>query len=261
MSFILDALKKADRERNLAKVPTLTTVHVPVYITGRRIAIWLVAGALLCGGLVVWFLRPSPTSVPVADVSPSTSVGVSPERSRADADSEPLPRQPAPASVPRLETSPASPAAAPRRQASPQPERRTESSRSANQSLAGPPAKDATEPAEHRALEPRPIVSAPPPPTPRTEPAPSTAARPAPPDTAAAPPTAAPPRRPTLHEASAKMTLDVFVYTDVEADRMAVINGRRYVIGQFVDGLYRVDGITPEGVVLTFEGERVVLQP
>jgi hypothetical protein len=57
------------------------------------------------------------------------------------------------------------------------------------------------------------------------------------------------------------MTLDVFVYTDVEAERMAVINGRRYVTGQLVDGLYRIDGITPEGVVLTFEGEQFVLRP
>jgi hypothetical protein len=57
------------------------------------------------------------------------------------------------------------------------------------------------------------------------------------------------------------MTLDVFVYTDVEADRMAVINGRRYVKGQLVDGLYLLEGITPEGVVLSYRGERAVLQP
>ncbi len=42
MSYILDALKKADRERNLAKVPTLTTVHVPVLTTGRRVGVWAV---------------------------------------------------------------------------------------------------------------------------------------------------------------------------------------------------------------------------
>jgi hypothetical protein len=57
------------------------------------------------------------------------------------------------------------------------------------------------------------------------------------------------------------MTLDVFVYTDVEADRMAVINGRRYVKGQFVDGLYLVESINPDGVMLKYRDERAVLRP
>jgi len=57
------------------------------------------------------------------------------------------------------------------------------------------------------------------------------------------------------------MTLDVFVYTDVEADRMAVINGRRYFKGQFVDGLYLVESINPDGVMLKYRDERAVLRP
>ena len=57
------------------------------------------------------------------------------------------------------------------------------------------------------------------------------------------------------------MTLDVFVYTDAEADRMAVINGRRYIKGQLVDGHYLVESISPEGVVLRYNDERAVLRP
>ncbi len=57
------------------------------------------------------------------------------------------------------------------------------------------------------------------------------------------------------------MTLDVFVFTDVEADRMAVINGRRYVTGQLVDGHYLVESINRDGVVLTYRDERAVLRP
>jgi phosphomannomutase len=64
-----------------------------------------------------------------------------------------------------------------------------------------------------------------------------------------------------LREALGKMTLDVFVYTDVEADRMVVINGRRYTEGEYVDGLYLIDNITPEGVALRYRGERAVLRP
>ena len=59
----------------------------------------------------------------------------------------------------------------------------------------------------------------------------------------------------------AKMTVDVFVYTSVKADRMVVISGRSYVEGQYVDGLYLLEGITPEGVVLSYQGERVLLRP
>lgn len=75
------------------------------------------------------------------------------------------------------------------------------------------------------------------------------------------PPPPAPRAQPTLQAALSKMTLDVFVYTDVEADRMVVINGRRYVKGQLVDGLYLVEGINPDGVVLTYRDERAVLRP
>jgi hypothetical protein len=58
-----------------------------------------------------------------------------------------------------------------------------------------------------------------------------------------------------------KMTLEVFVYADAEADRMVTINGRRYTKGQLVDGRYLVEDITPEGVRLSFQGERAILRP
>jgi hypothetical protein len=64
-----------------------------------------------------------------------------------------------------------------------------------------------------------------------------------------------------LRAALAKMTLEVFVYTDVEADRMVVINGRRYAKGQYVDGHYLIENITQEGVALSYQGEQAVLRP
>ena len=74
-------------------------------------------------------------------------------------------------------------------------------------------------------------------------------------------PPSLPAKSPTLREAIAKMTLDVFVYTAVKADRMVVINGRRYVPGQYVDGLYLLEDINPEGVILSYQGERALLRP
>jgi hypothetical protein len=66
---------------------------------------------------------------------------------------------------------------------------------------------------------------------------------------------------PALGTAISKMTLNAFVYADTEADRMVMINGQRYVKGQQVDGHYLVEDITPEGVLLSFEGERALLRP
>jgi hypothetical protein len=70
-----------------------------------------------------------------------------------------------------------------------------------------------------------------------------------------------PAKSPALQEAMAKMTLDVFVYTDVKADRLVVINGRRYVEGQYVDGLYLLEEITPQGAVLSYQGKHALLRP
>ncbi len=68
MSYILDALKKAEQERGLSKVPTLTTVHAPrLWILGRkrwRAALGVIASvcAVSIGVLVVPKLLPVRTA-------------------------------------------------------------------------------------------------------------------------------------------------------------------------------------------------------
>ncbi len=57
------------------------------------------------------------------------------------------------------------------------------------------------------------------------------------------------------------MTLDVLVFTEAEAERMVTINGKRYTRGDSIDGRYRIEEITREGAVLSFEGERALLRP
>src|SRR5574341_211896 len=75
MSFILDALKKAERDRDLARVPTLSTVHIPVLMTGRRIGLWATAGVLLvAGGLSIWLWRPAPSTTPRTPAEPQAAV-------------------------------------------------------------------------------------------------------------------------------------------------------------------------------------------
>jgi hypothetical protein len=51
------------------------------------------------------------------------------------------------------------------------------------------------------------------------------------------------------------------VYSDVPAERLVFINGRKYVEGQAVDADTVVEQITVDGVILLSQGRRVVLQP
>jgi hypothetical protein len=53
----------------------------------------------------------------------------------------------------------------------------------------------------------------------------------------------------------------VLVYSDVPADRLVFIHGRKYVEGQVVDGGAVVEQITADGAVLRHEGRQIVLRP
>ena len=68
MSYILDALKRAERDRHLTHVPTLATVHASAHPTRPR-WLWVGGGVLLVNAIVVVLLLRSgpvvaPTSTP-----------------------------------------------------------------------------------------------------------------------------------------------------------------------------------------------------
>ena len=69
MSYILDALRKADRDRNLGEVPGIETAHWGA----RRHAhlprwVWIVAGLLLVNGLFLLFLLERDSPLRTADI-------------------------------------------------------------------------------------------------------------------------------------------------------------------------------------------------
>jgi general secretion pathway protein B len=69
MSYILEALRKAERERSLGQVPSIETGGAKASSEPRRLWPWLLGGALLvnAGVLAVWLLlprEPAPTPVP-----------------------------------------------------------------------------------------------------------------------------------------------------------------------------------------------------
>ena len=58
-----------------------------------------------------------------------------------------------------------------------------------------------------------------------------------------------------------RLALDVLVYSEVPAERLVFINGRKYVEGQTLEGDAVVEQITPDGVVLQHQGRRIMLRP
>jgi len=261
MSFILDALTKAERVRG--RVPTLATVHAPAREIARAIGLGAAAGLLLAGaGLLVWFFWPAPNGVPPAATdfrarvsAPTPPSRLSPERKIASETPEDVPPRASGTRVPH------SPEAGQEGQAPLHPSRaplarpRSIHAPPPQASVAGglPGGAGTAHPIEQRLGEGKAIEPS------RAEPSQDA-------DRARAdmvvPSAPSLPAKPTaLQDAMAKMTLDVFVYTNIKADRLIVINGRRYVEGQYVDGLYLVEEITPQGAVLSYQGERALLRP
>src|SRR5262245_48879194 len=115
MSYILDALKKAEQQRQREKVPTLATVHTAPVTPPRQYWPWVAAGVLLVNALVlVWFffLRPTPTAVvetppPIATVPPPPTAAVIP------APAPPASTPPAPSVATPSPAPPLPPAASP----------------------------------------------------------------------------------------------------------------------------------------------------
>ena len=57
-----------------------------------------------------------------------------------------------------------------------------------------------------------------------------------------------------------RLKLDALVFAPEAADRMAFIDGQKYVEGQRLEG-FTVESITQEGVILTDGSRRFVLRP
>jgi Type II secretion system protein B len=56
------------------------------------------------------------------------------------------------------------------------------------------------------------------------------------------------------------LKLEALIYSDVPAQRMVFVNGRRYVEGDVIDGRFRIEEILDEGVQLSDQGRRFILR-
>ena len=291
MSYILDALKKAERDHHQAKVPTLETVHGTSWAPPRHL--WLGIGAAVAlanVAVLIWLLVPGPmpsidrsadsTVTPAAAPPAAVSAPSAPPAERAGPAS-PAEKPPAVAATAPAAPAPASSEAPASRR--PPPEQKSETTTKRGEAKSGAsvalaPAAPTVEPGKPRAVEPPAPPDAPAAPE---KPAASTPAPPIPPvavapDKPAAPPAAVSPPKPAERgtrslpllrdmtpadqEAITKMTLQFLVYSDVPGERLVFINNQKYIEGQMIDGKVLVEGILPDGAVLSYQGKRFILR-
>jgi general secretion pathway protein B len=252
VSFILDALRRAERERNLGQAPRLEDVALAASGTGetppqRRKLPWLLlaAGLLLivAATLFLWLRKPAAVAPPApveSAAAPAPAVAPAPpaavETAETMADAGPpaiaedeafstLDELAARRSAPPPTARPAMPAA------QPEPEMSSE-----------------MEPAMEPAMEPE----APPPESAASvsrlqlDPAP----QPAVPLLQEMPP--------AYRADFPAFTLDVHVWDEAPERRFVLVAGRRYREGETLAQGPRLVEITPEGVVLDYRGERVL---
>jgi general secretion pathway protein B len=243
MSYILDALKKAERERAIAQVPTLMSIHdVPSETSPKRP--WIIAGICLLSAtalilVAIFMLKQmgSKTASPSADKSDGLTKQ-SQEAVSAAKDEPPK------ATVPSQDSTDG--------------EKRTEAR---EMPVATPLGKrlvpESGFPAEPRktpesaTMIPRPFT------TPLSSPSNSAASI----SEKAPEPETTQTGVASLREAMAKMTMTIHMYSEDKSERMVFINDRKYLEGDYVEGNYLLQSITQEGAVLSYQGERALLRP
>ncbi len=266
MSFILDALKKSESERQRQNGPALFEVKIAP--PRHRFAVWAIAlGALLAINLVVvvWLYSRGTSTRSAASVSASAPAPAASGATGVSAAVAPVPEQrsvvPAGAvSSSGARVSSAAVAAAGSGVAS------TPPTGVASQTIAGGPsvveasraagASDAVHGSDAASTNPADLAPAVEPPR----------------DSAAADGSGSVVREsssglPTYQDAAAmpgadlpQLQLDLHVYSDKPDQRFVFLNMVKLHEGESLPQGVRVDAITPEGVILSFRGTKFVLQ-
>jgi hypothetical protein len=240
MSFIYEALKRAEDENARgASAPRVGRRRL-FFATAPRWWLWaliavLAANAALLVTLVLFRGSPPPAEV-MTTTANTEGAGTPVVASPRDADAAPeTPSAPAPApptAVPSARTvAPTPPVARAARPAPPSVAR------------AARPAAPTTAVATPAAPPAPPVVAPISPPSPVVPPA-------------ASPP--APEAAPAAVDRP-KLQIQVVLYSDVPAERLVFIDGRRYAEGEKVDAETVVERITPQGAVITRRGQSFTL--
>ncbi|MCG6864870.1 MAG: general secretion pathway protein GspB [Thiogranum sp.] len=241
MSYILDALKKAEHEREIGRVPGIGSEHEQALVAGSRPWMWLLLGVLLINAVLLvfalWPKSPQLRQVSVPPPSgPAASVPVAPAKlAGSPVSAGPVlhePRQPL-QRVPPAGTTVSRPAPETLRPLPPV-------------AAADRPSEeeDAAADASATPMEVLPQASVAP------APASSDNNLPVWPEISAQ----------LLGEINSSLHLDVHVYSETLRERFVLINMRNYHEGERLQEGPVVDAITPDGVILSFRGQRFRMQ-
>jgi general secretion pathway protein B len=268
MSYILDALRKAERERGISQVPTLATVHDILETPRNRIwAVSAAALALLAAGLGLYILIGNDPDLKTAESrdfaarqqetdSQATGNANTPRSTDGEASSafnqrtQPWTIAPNGSSLPASETgrmNSGSLSVPPSETATGFPRVAGKETRDSNL-----PARTVRQPIPSESENSSPEVL----PT-KTSIRSSDIAdlsdiQPALKDTAS--------RTAALLMAMEGMNISILQYAEAPSERLVFINGRKYVEGDYIDGVYYIKTITQDGAILSFEGVQETLR-
>lgn len=260
MSYILDALKKADRERNVEQVPTLSTVHAGH--EAPRNHYWAISMAtivLLAVGLgffiYLWDSRKQPEVGLQALVKPQD------EAMMPDSGSTSSPTKAPAASSPELnrynpplDTSANKPSSLKLETGDiktgtiPVPSPGAETSQSTavrTESMRQPSALESGNTSLPENIQQSENISS---------------ESPNLPETLTQSPNI-PSEASSLQTALESMKITILKYEKSSGSSLVFINGRKYVEGDYVDGIYLIEKITRDSVILSHEGVQEILKP
>jgi hypothetical protein len=256
VSYILDALKKAADQRDV-HAPAMQRLlgPAPEVVDASRWRMAITGGAAALGGAAVvgalWLMWPS------APVMVTETLDLPPATARAlPQESPPVVQPPPPPAPPIVRTTPApaAPAKATATPATTTAEKQPPATTSRPVEARQPPATKSRT-AETR----RPPVDDDDPPA--VTPPVVSVVRPPPAVTAPAPPPTPAAAAPRSERGGPAMKLEVIVYSEERARRLAFINGRKYVEGDTLLDGSKVQEIQANAVVLVENGRRVLLRP
>jgi general secretion pathway protein B len=239
MSYILDALKKAERERGLSEMPTLETVHD--FPKSNRFGIWTALGLLvLCMLTALWLFYPSRKKVLHSPASEVVGANQGPVQSSAALPSVAVLSQPVrPIETPVLplkkmigkpDSAVSSPSSGDRlNNAKPDVAKQVLSPKQAD-----PASLETLENAAQSKIPSRNMEA----------PSPAVQTKPL-----------------SLRDAVAGMNMSIHLYSENKAERLVFINGKKYFEGDSLEQGIFLESITPEGAVLRSGEERAVLRP
>jgi hypothetical protein len=269
MSYIYEALKRAEDENARAAAGPRAVRRAAFFAARSRWWLWVGIGVLAANagllGTLVFVGGPRSPEVEVeSGERAATTVAPGPDGARAREAAAPPPA-PAPVAVAVVPPpAPPPPAKTATRPAPPAP--RAPAAATPPKPVA--PSQVSTPPAVARetavAAPPVPaapaVPAAPVSPSPMPVPAPSPAIpSPASPPAARTTPTTPPAAAPQAAPDTPRLQVQVVVYSDVPAQRMVFIDGRRYAEGDRIDADTVVERITPEGAVVSHRGQRLTL--